>query len=72
MRVLRKVAGEQGSPVHAPGPGVSRHLVACRGCRAGYGELVPVRAWLGRLAPAGHADEPFSRCHSRRRDWSDQ
>lgn len=32
---------------------VSRHLAACAGCRAEYDDLVPVRAWLGRLALAG-------------------
>ena len=37
---------------------VSRHLVACPGCRADYDELVPVRAWLGRLAAAGEWPEP--------------
>jgi hypothetical protein len=37
---------------------VSRHLVACRGCRADYDELVPVRAWLGRLAPAAPRPGP--------------
>jgi hypothetical protein len=36
---------------------VGRHLVACPGCRADYDDLVPVRAWLGRLALAGrHPD----------------
>lgn len=29
---------------------VRRHLAACADCRAEYDELVPVRAWLGRLA----------------------
>ena len=37
---------------------VSRHLVACPGCRADYDDLVPVRAWLGRLAAAGEWPEP--------------
>jgi hypothetical protein len=32
---------------------VRRHLAACAGCRAEYDDLVPVRAWLGRLALAG-------------------
>jgi len=31
---------------------VSRHLAACDGCRADYDDLIPVRAWLGRLPPA--------------------
>jgi anti-sigma factor RsiW len=37
---------------------VSRHLVACPGCRADYDDLVPVGAWLGRLALAGRRPEP--------------
>jgi Putative zinc-finger len=37
---------------------VSRHLVACPACRADYDELVPVRAWLGRLDLAGKWPEP--------------
>jgi len=37
---------------------VSRHLMACPGCRADYDELVPVRAWLGRLALTGRRPEP--------------
>jgi anti-sigma factor RsiW len=37
---------------------VSRHLVACPGCRADYDELVPVRAWLGLLALTGRRPEP--------------
>jgi hypothetical protein len=32
---------------------VRGHLAACAGCRAEYDDLVPVRAWLGRLARAG-------------------
>jgi predicted anti-sigma-YlaC factor YlaD len=32
---------------------VRRHLDGCAGCRADYDDLVPVRAWLGRLDPAG-------------------
>lgn len=33
---------------------VSRHLVACPGCRADYDELLPVRDWLSQLtAPDG-------------------
>jgi hypothetical protein len=31
---------------------VGRHLVACRGCRAEYDDLVPVRAWLTQLPVA--------------------
>jgi hypothetical protein len=37
---------------------VSRHLAACPGCRADYDDLVPVRAWLGRLAAAGEWPKP--------------
>jgi anti-sigma factor RsiW len=37
---------------------VSRHLAACEGCRADYEDLVPVRAWLGRLAPAAMRPDP--------------
>jgi hypothetical protein len=37
---------------------VSRHLAACAGCRAEYDDLVPVRAWLGRLALAGSGPDP--------------
>jgi hypothetical protein len=29
-----------------------RHMRACQGCRADYQELVPVRNWLSRFAPA--------------------
>jgi anti-sigma factor RsiW len=36
---------------------VSRHLAACAGCRADHDELVPVRAWLDRLALAGRQPE---------------
>jgi len=36
---------------------VSRHLAACRGCRADYSELVPVRDMLGLLdLTAGEPD----------------
>jgi hypothetical protein len=31
---------------------VSRHLVACPGCRADYDELIPVRGWLSQLTAA--------------------
>jgi hypothetical protein len=37
---------------------IRRHLAACRGCRAEYYELVPVRAWLGRLTLPGMRPEP--------------
>ncbi len=37
---------------------VSRHLAACADCRADYDELIPVRAWLSRLALAGRRPEP--------------
>jgi hypothetical protein len=37
---------------------VSRHLAACAGCQADYDELVPVRAWLARLALPGRRPEP--------------
>ena len=37
---------------------VSRHLVACNGCRADYDDLVPVRAWLGRLGSAAMRPGP--------------
>lgn len=37
---------------------VSHHLAECHGCRADYDELVQVRAWLGRLAPAARQPEP--------------
>jgi hypothetical protein len=49
------IVGALDGPAHAR---VSRHLVACPGCRADYDELVPVRAWLGRLALAGARPEP--------------
>jgi hypothetical protein len=37
---------------------VTRHLAACAGCRAEYDDLVPVRAWLDRLAFPGRRPEP--------------
>ena len=37
---------------------VSRHLAACAGCRAEYDDLIPVRDWLDRLAPAGNWPDP--------------
>jgi hypothetical protein len=37
---------------------VSRHLAACAGCRAEYDDLVPVRAWLGRMALAESGLDP--------------
>jgi hypothetical protein len=49
---------------------VSRHLAACAGCRADYDDLVPVRAWLGQLAPAarrpdtGRAEQPGNPPHA--------
>jgi Putative zinc-finger len=49
---------------------VSRHLAECVGCRADYDDLVPVRAWLGQLAPAtkrpdtGRAEQPGSPPHA--------
>ena len=41
---------------------LTRHLVACVGCRADYDELAPVRDWLALLAPAatGKARGPAS------------
>ena len=48
---------------------VTRHLVACAGCRADYGELVPVREMLGMLdlnaaePERGHAGQPAHRLH---------
>jgi hypothetical protein len=72
LRVLRTVAGEQGTAGPCAGARVSRHLVACRGCRAGYGELVPVGAWLGRLAPAATLTSRSAGAMPAVRDWSDQ
>jgi hypothetical protein len=49
---------------------VSRHLVACPGCRADYDDLVPVRAWLSRLDLArtwpapGQAKAPWHPPHA--------
>jgi anti-sigma factor RsiW len=45
------------------GARVRRHLSACASCRADYGDLVPVRDWLGRLdpvsgGPAAHEPRP--------------
>jgi len=37
---------------------VSRHLVACPGCRADYDELVPVRDWLSHLTAAAGSPDP--------------
>jgi len=37
---------------------VTRHLAACAGCRADYGELVPVRDWLSLLALTAGGPEP--------------
>jgi anti-sigma factor RsiW len=37
---------------------VRRHLAVCPGCRAEHDELVPVRAWLGRLTLPGMRPEP--------------
>jgi anti-sigma factor RsiW len=37
---------------------VSRHLVACPGCRADYDELVPVRDWLSQLTAADGSPDP--------------
>ena len=37
---------------------VGRHLAACPGCRAEYDDLVPVRAWLGRMALAESGPDP--------------
>jgi anti-sigma factor RsiW len=34
---------------------VKRHLEACPACRADYYDLLPVRDWLGLLAPMGQA-----------------
>ncbi|HEU5418471.1 MAG TPA: anti-sigma factor [Streptosporangiaceae bacterium] len=45
---------------------VSRHLVACPGCRADYDELVPVRGWLSQLAAAEGSPVP-GRAGRRRR-----
>jgi len=39
---------------------VSRHLVACPGCRADYDELVPVRDWLSHLTVADGSPDPAS------------
>src|SRR5207237_3576558 len=36
---------------------VRRHLAKCADCQAEYDELVPVRAWLGRLASVGRWPE---------------
>jgi hypothetical protein len=43
---------------------VSRHLVACPGCRADYDELVPVRGWLSQLTAADGPPVPV--CAGRR------
>jgi anti-sigma factor RsiW len=49
---------------------VRRHLAACAGCRAEYDDLVPVRAWLGRLAldggrpDTGRAEQPGNPPHA--------
>jgi hypothetical protein len=48
------IVGALGGPARAR---ISRHLAACAGCRADYDELVPVRAWLGRLASVGRRAE---------------
>jgi DNA-directed RNA polymerase specialized sigma24 family protein len=70
-RVLRKVAGEQGIAGSYARARVSR-LAACRGCRAGYGELVPAGAWPGRLAPAATLTSRSAGAMPAVRDWSDQ
>jgi hypothetical protein len=49
------IVGALDDPAHAQ---VSRHLAECAGCRAEYDELVPIRAWLGRLALAERGMEP--------------
>ena len=45
---------------------VSRHLVACPGCRADYDELVPVRDWLSHLTAAAGSPDPARAGHRRR------
>jgi hypothetical protein len=70
--VLRKVVEEQGIAGSCARARVSRHLVACRGCRADYDELVPVQAWLGRLAPAATLTSRSAGAIPAVRDWSDQ
>ncbi|HEU5384402.1 MAG TPA: anti-sigma factor [Streptosporangiaceae bacterium] len=42
---------------------VSRHLVACPGCRADYDELVPVRDWLSQLTAADGSPDPARAGH---------
>ena len=72
LRVRRKVAGEHRIAGSCARVRVSRRLVACRGCRAGYGELVPVRAWPGRVAPAATLTSRSAGAMPAVRDWSDQ
>jgi hypothetical protein len=38
--------------------GVSRHLMACPGCRADYDDLVPLRGWLSQLTAADSSPDP--------------
>jgi hypothetical protein len=45
---------------------VSRHLVACPGCRAEYDELLPVRDWLSQLTAVDGSPVPV---RSGRREW---
>ena len=42
---------------------VSRHLVACPGCRTDYDELVPVRDWLSHLTAAAGSPDPARAGH---------
>jgi DNA-directed RNA polymerase specialized sigma24 family protein len=72
LRVLRKVAGEQGIAGSCARARVSRRLVACRGWRAGYGELVPAGAGLGRAAPAATLTSRSAGAMPAVRDGSDQ
>jgi hypothetical protein len=72
LRVLREVVEEQGIAGSCAQARVSRHLVACRGCRADYDELVPVRARLSRPAPAATLTSRSAGAMLAVRDWSDQ
>jgi Sigma-70, region 4 len=72
LRVLPHAAGEQGVAGSCARARVSRRLAACRGCRAGYGELVPAWAWLGRLVPAAPLTGRLAGAMAAVRDWSDQ
>jgi RNA polymerase sigma-70 factor, ECF subfamily len=66
------VAEEQGIAGSCARARASRHLVACRGCRADSDDLVPVRAWPGRLAPAATLTSRSGGAMPVVRDWSNQ